>query len=227
MIPVINHPWNVSLEEAKKIQFELQSKINLCDVYKSLNEIKTVAGCDVSFDDDKIVAAIVVMKFPELKILASFSHIPLPPLFPYIPTYLAFREGPLIVELLSKLKDLMPDVMIFDGQGIAHPRKMGIATHIGILFDTVTIGCAKNLLYGNYEEPPPGIKGAYTYLKDDSGDMIGISLRTKKNVKPVFVSPGHKISIDFSGDVILACCRKYRLPEPIRLAHQLTKYPDE
>jgi len=220
----INHNWNVSIDDAKKIQLELQTKINLCDKYRSADEIKTVAGCDVYFSNHEAAAAVVVMKFPELKIVTKdIIQKYLYQNFPYTPTYLAFREGPIIVELLTELKDLVPDVIIFDAQGIAHPRKMGLATHIGILFDTVTIGCAKNALYGSYDGPLPSIKGAFTLIKDDLGEIIGICLRTKTNVKPVFVSPGHRIGIELAGDVILACCSKYRLPEPIRLAHQLSK----
>ena len=218
----IFHPWDVSVDKAKNIQQQLKNKINLCDIYSSLEEIHTVAGCDVHFKDFTVVASIVIMEFPSLKTVdkkilqKTLNTIPA-----YIPSYLAFREGRIITELFSTLQTI-PDVTIFDAQGIAHPVGIGLATHIGILFDIVTIGCAKNILYGVYKEPLQ-TKGSFSYIKDINGQNIGVCLRTKENVKPVFVSPGNKISIDFAYKVILACCTKYRLPQPLRIAHQLAK----
>jgi deoxyribonuclease V len=156
---------------------------------------------------------------------------PLKRLFPYIPGYLSFREAPVVIEAIRKLKT-KPDAFIFDGQGIAHPRRMGLAAHIGLFLDKLSVGCAKTLLYGVHEEPPPGVSGAYTFLKTPEneprgfgGDIIGIVLRTRKYVKPVFVSIGHKVDLELAGDIVMSCCSKYRLPEPIRAAHTLAKIP--
>ncbi|MFN3966907.1 MAG: endonuclease V [Endomicrobiia bacterium] len=213
----------ISLLEATRIQEELSNKISLKCVFSSLKEIKTIAGCDVSYDDNIVKASVVLFSFPELTILEKIKiQKLLKEVFPYIPGYLSFREGPLLIECIKKLKN-KPDVTLFDGQGIAHPRKIGIAAHVGVLLDIPTIGCAKNLLYGIYEEPPTQVKGAYNYLKDPSGEIIGIVLRTREFVKPIFVSPGHKIDIEMSKDLVLACCRKYRIPEPLRIAHKVSK----
>ncbi|MBN1384226.1 MAG: endonuclease V [Elusimicrobia bacterium] len=219
------------IRKAKIIQQNLISKVVLKSDFEDISQIKTVAGCDVSYspriyprNNDKsigvgVYAAIVVLDFSTLKILETvrikykggFT-------FPYIPGYLSFREGPVLLEAIKKLKT-EPDVFIFDGQGIAHPRGIGIASHMGVIIDKPCIGCAKSLLYGNYEEPPPGLKGAYTFLKDDAGTLIGICMRSKKFTKPIFISQGHKIGIRISADIIFGCLTKYRIPEPLRLAH--------
>jgi len=211
----------ISISEAKIIQEKLSSKVSLKPSYSSLKQVKTIAGCDVSYRDNTAIATAILFSFPELEIIEKIKiDKSAKEIFPYIPEYFSFREGPLLIECLKKLKNL-PDVTIFDGHGIAHPRRMGIATYVGISLDISTIGCAKNLLYGNYEEPPPGVKGAYNFLRDEYGEIIGIVLRTKEFVRPVFVSPGHKMDIEISGDIILACCKKYRIPEPLRIAHKI------
>ncbi|MEW6041239.1 MAG: endonuclease V [Elusimicrobiota bacterium] len=223
------HPWNLTIKRARELQLTLSGKISQKCSFKSLKEIKTVAGCDVSFSKNKIRAAVVVFELSKLKVVEKVAvEKSSKSFFPYVPGFLSFREAPILLEAIKKIKT-KPDVFILDGQGIAHPRRLGIASHIGLFLDKSTIGCAKSLLYGVYEEPP-GVTGAYTFLKDPScepagfgGDIIGIVLRTKKNVKPVFVSIGHKIDLELAGDIILACCRKYRLPEPIRAAHSLAK----
>jgi len=212
----------ISISEAKTIQEELFSKVSLKSVYSSLREIKMIAGCDVSYKNDTAIATAILFSFPELEIIEKIKiENSQKEIFPYIPEYFSFREGPILIECLKKLKNL-PDVTILDGHGIAHPRRMGIATYVGISLDIPAIGCAKNLLYGDCDEPPPGVKGAYNFLKDPSGEIIGIVLRTKEFVKPVFVSPGHKIDIEMAGDIVLACCKKYRIPEPLRIAHRIS-----
>ena len=138
--------------------------------------------------------------------------------FPYIPGLLTFREGPLLIEAFKKIK-IELDVIIFDGQGIAHPKRLGLATHMGILLDKPTIGCAKSRLIGTYEEPEKG-NGSYNLLKD-SGEVIGAVLRTKEDVSPVFISPGHRIDLKSSIEIVLKCLRNHRLPEPTRQAHLL------
>lgn len=212
----------ISILEAKRIQEELSKKVSLKPVFSSLKEIKTIAGCDVSYKENIVKASVVLFSLPKLNILEKIkTQILSKEIFPYIPEYLSFREGPLLIECIEKLKN-KPDVTLFDGHGIAHPRKIGIATYVGVVLDIPTIGCAKNLLYGIYDEPPPGVKGAYNFLKDPYGEIIGIVLRTREYVKPIFVSPGHKLDIEISGDIVLACCRKYRIPEPLRVAHKIS-----
>jgi len=213
---VFSHSWNVSPQEASKLQEELRKRIIL---KKDFSKIKKIAGADISFSkgSNRTYTAVIVFSFPELKILeeeytiGSLS-------FPYIPGLLTFREGPLLVEAFKKIK-IEPDVIIFDGQGIAHPKRLGLATHMGILLDKPTIGCAKSKLIGTYQEPEKG-KGFYSLLKD-SGEVIGAVLRTKEDVSPVFVSPGHKIDLKSAIEIVLKCLRGYRLPEPTRQAHIL------
>ena len=137
--------------------------------------------------------------------------------FPYVPGLLSFREAPLILKACAQLMHT-PDLMIVDGQGIAHPRRLGIAAHLGLFFDIPTIGCAKSRLYGTYQEPADEA-GNYEELVDN-GEVIGVVLRTKDNTNPVYISIGNKIAIEDAIFWIMRCCRGYRLPEPIRLAHQ-------
>ena len=127
-----------------------------------------------------------------------------------------------MLEAIKKLKT-EPDLFLFDGQGIAHPRGIGIASHLGVILDKPSIGCAKSHLYGNYEEPPPALKGAYTFLKDNAGTLMGIVMRSKKYTKPIFISQGHRIGLTTAADIIFKCLTKYRIPEPLRLAHIASK----
>lgn len=216
MKPVFSHSWDLSPQEAIKLQEELKEKIIL---KKGFSKIKRIAGADISFSkkSNRAYAAVIVFSFPELKILDeeyTIGNLS----FPYIPGLLTFREGPLLIETFKKIK-IEPDVIIFDGQGIAHPKRLGLATHMGILLDKPTIGCAKSKLIGTYQEPERE-KGSYSLLKDD-GEIIGAVLRTKEDVSPVFVSPGHKIDLKSSIEIVLECLRGYRLPEPTRQAHLL------
>jgi len=227
------HCWDLSLGEAIKLQQELNKKIVLEPPFNSVKEIKTVAGTDVHFSQDELVAyaGIVIVSFPELKILEKVkiekyiqpnkakTKVNQP--FPYIPGLLSFREIPVLLLAFKKMKT-NPDVILCDGQGIAHPRRMGLATHLGIILNKPTIGCAKSLLYGKYEKLPDRFKGSYTYLHE-KGKIIGAVLRSKEGVRPVFVSPGHKINLRLAIEIVLRCCTKYRLPEPLRFAHQITQ----
>lgn len=210
----------VSPKEAIQLQKQLKKKIIL---RKSFRRVDRIAGVDVSFSrkNNRICAAVVVVSFPELKVIDSVRQKGIVK-FPYIPGLLTFREGPIIISALNKLKT-KPDVIIFDGQGIAHPRRMGIATHLGILLDKPTVGCAKSLLWGKFSEPA-NKKGVYSSLFDSkTGEVIGAVVRTRKDVKPVFVSSGYKIDLNSAVKLILTCSPKFRIPQPLRLAHQLSK----
>jgi len=221
MKPIINHLWNLELDEAESLQRNLAKKISLKPAFK-FSDLKTIAGCDVSYKNNKVSASLVIFKFPELTLIKQYKIVKeYKDIFEYVSGFLAFREGPIILELLENV-DFEPDVIIFDGQGIAHPRGIGIASHIGVLFNISTIGCAKNFLFGKYIEPE-NYKGAKSYLFNFSNEIIGVVLRTKENVKPIFISPGNKINVELSFEIILNCCRNYRLPEPLRISHIFSK----
>ncbi|MDI6703251.1 MAG: deoxyribonuclease V [bacterium] len=212
------HPWEVTYKEAKDIQRGLRNRIVLsCN----FSEIDLVAGADCSYSkrDHLMYGVICVLTYPELELIEKVK-VRDEVKFPYIPGLLTFREGPCLLKACERLKN-EPSLIIFDGQGIAHPCGLGIATHLGIVLDKPTIGCAKSPLLGQYKEPV-NKKGAYSYLYE-KGKVVGIVLRTRKNVKPVFVSPGFKIDFKKSIEIVLACCKGYRLPEPLRLAHLVSK----
>jgi deoxyribonuclease V len=200
--------------EAVAIQKELRQQLNLSPLQK---EITTIGGGDISFNkySSTVYAGIVVMQFPSLQIIESKAVVDTTE-FPYIPGLLAFREVPALSKAWEALEK-KPDVLVLDGHGIAHPRRMGIATHFGLVIGTPTIGCAKSVLTGKYTEPPVEA-GAYTDLIHQN-EVIAKVLRTKKNTKPVFVSPGNLITMEQSLEIILQCVRKYRIPEPTRFAH--------
>lgn len=204
-----------SVSEASKFQRELSAKV----VDKNgFNEIKTVAGADLSIltKQKKLVCGIVVFKYPELEEIEKVWSV-VDEKFPYIPGLLAFREGPAIIETYKKIQN-KPDILILDGQGIAHPRSFGIACYIGVLLDIPTFGIGKKKLYGLYKEPN-SFRGSLSRLKHKNNKgTIGAVVRTKDNVKPVFVSIGNKIELKTAIQVTLNCDRGYRLPEPTRLA---------
>lgn len=210
------HPWNLNPAQAIRLQNGLRRKIRL----KKLSiKPKLIAAADVSFKNRRATGTVVVLSFPEFKLIESIRRVKKIS-YPYIPGLLTFREGPVLEECFLALQN-EPDIIIFDGQGIAHPRNMGLATHMGILLGKPTIGCAKTHLFGEYKEPKK-LRGSYSYLFDKKRKRIGAALRTKDNTRPVYVSAGHKIDISSSIKIILRCTKKYRLPQPIRLAHQLT-----
>jgi len=206
------HSWEVSPQEAIKIQKDLKSNISL---KKSFSKIDKIAGADVSYCKNKMIAGIVILKFPQLEIIEKKSSISSVN-FPYIPGLLTFREGPSLLAVFRKIKN-EPDVILFDGQGIAHPRRMGIATHLGLFLDKPTIGCAKSRLSGEYTSVGEE-KGDYALLKEGE-EVLGAVLRTRREVKPIFVSPGHKIDLHNSIEIVLKCTDKYKLPIPVREAH--------
>jgi len=211
------HRWKVKPKKAIQIQFELQSKIRLRPLRKVLC---VIAGCDASFQGKRAIGSIVVMSYADLKIIEEVKK-EIPITYPYIPTLLTYREAPVLIKCFRSLKTV-PDVIIFDGQGIAHPRQMGLATHMGILLNKPTIGCAKSRLTGIVKMPGKE-RGSFTYIKDNDRNIIGATLRTRDNIKPVFISSGNKITLEESIKIILNCANKYRLPEPIRAAHKLAK----
>jgi deoxyribonuclease V len=210
------HSWDISYSQAIELQKRLARQVKHIKLKKSP---KTIAGLDCAFSRDgkKIIAAVVVLQLPELETLETTSATK-NVTFPYIPGLLSFREAPVCLAAVEKLRN-QPDIFMIDGQGIAHPRRLGLAAHLGLFFDNPTVGCAKSRLTGEFEEPPPE-KGAYTLLKDGS-DVIGAVVRTRSHVKPVFVSIGNKCLLKEAIEFVLSCAAKYRLPEPTRLAHQL------
>ena len=218
------HSWNLSYSQARDCQKNLAPKVQLVPLKK---QPKLIAGIDCAFSKDgkKIIAAVVVLKLPDFAPVETTSA-QRKVTFPYIPGLLSFREAPVCIAAVEKLKT-KPDLFIIDGQGIAHPRRLGLAAHLGLFFDKPTIGCAKSRLTGQFQEPPLE-KGAYTLLKDKKGvkrdtqyETIGAVVRTRTNVKPVFVSVGNKCLLKDAIKITLSCAVKYRLPEPTRLAHQL------
>ncbi|MHC4482024.1 MAG: deoxyribonuclease V [Planctomycetota bacterium] len=210
------HSWNLSYSEAIALQKRLSENVQLV---QSKHQLKTVAGldCALSKDGQRIIACAVVVRLPDFELIET-KDATRKAAFPYIPGLLSFREAPVCIAAVGKLK-AEPDVFIVDGQGIAHPRRLGLAAHLGLFFDKPTIGCAKSRLTGAFEDPPLE-KGSYNLLKD-KGRVIGAVVRTRTNVKPVFVSVGNKCLLKDAIKTTLACATKYRLPEPTRLAHQM------
>lgn len=214
IVQKIVHPWDLDPSAAIALQQELAAKV----VRKTaFGAVTTVAGVDASYRDGIARAAVVVFSFPRLDIV-EYVTAERPVESPYVPGLLSFREAPVILDALEKLS-LAPDLLIFDGHGIAHPHRLGIASHVGLLVDKPSIGCAKRRLVGQYDEPARE-RGSYTYLQDGE-ETIGAVVRTRTGVKPVFVSTGHRISLDAAIDVVLVCGRGYRLPEPTRWADRI------
>jgi deoxyribonuclease V len=212
------HPWNVNSREAIRIQERLRAHISLIN---SARNVSSVAGADVSYSkrDEGGIAAVVVLSYPGLDLLDKvFARGKVS--FPYIPGLLSFREAPLLIEVFQKLQHI-PDVALFDGQGIAHPRSFGLACHMGLLLDLPSIGCAKEKLVGDFGEV--GLqRGSIIPLRREV-KTIGAVVRTKRGVKPVFVSPGHHIDLETSIQLVLGTCCGFRLPEPLRRAHLMVK----
>jgi deoxyribonuclease V len=206
------HSWEVTPEEARELQNGLRTQVIAADQFGTID---TVAGVDIGLKKDIARASVVVLSFPELQVVDS-EVAESPVRFPYIPGLLSFREIPPLLTAFSQLQT-EPDLVIVDGQGIAHPRRFGLASHLGLILDKPTIGCAKSRLCGRYEEPEQE-QGAYTDLTD-KGEVIGAVVRTRTNVRAVYVSIGHRISLDSARTLTLACCQGYRLPETTRYAH--------
>jgi len=217
------HNWNLSYAQARQLQVELAGGVQFTQV-KSRPQVVAGLDCAFSKDGERIFAVVIVLRLPEFEVIETAEAVR-KVTFPYIPGLLSFREAPVCIAAVEKLRK-RPDVFIIDGQGVAHPRRLGLAAHLGLFFDTPTIGCAKSWLIGTYEEPPLE-KGGYTLLKDKKSvesstqfETIGAVVRTRTNVKPVFVSVGNKCLLADAIAITLACTTRYRLPEPTRLAHQ-------
>lgn len=209
-----SHSWDVSPQEAAALQRELARRV---ERNPRLETVRRVAGIDVSVQGDVARAAVVVLNLEGLDVV-DYALATQPVTFPYIPGLLAFREGPAVLEALEHL-NTPPDLLIFDGQGLAHPRRLGIASHIGVLVDMPAIGCAKSRLCGWHDEPEEQ-PGSYAPLLD-RGEVIGVALRTRQATSPVYVSIGHRVDLATSIKYVLACCRGYRLPETTRWAHRV------
>ncbi|MEQ9440416.1 MAG: deoxyribonuclease V [Cyclobacteriaceae bacterium] len=215
-MPISLHSWNVTPAEAIKIQQHIREKVQL----EPLDDpIQYVAGADISFDrgSDVFHAGIVVLELPSLK-LCGHSLVTTRSTFPYVPGLLSFREMPALLEAWEQLP-MQPDVVVLDGHGIAHPRRLGIASHFGVWVDKPTIGCAKKLLVGMHESLSPEA-GSHALIYDNQ-EIIGIAFRSRDNVKPIYVSPGHLTDLESALSVVSSCLTRYRLPEVTRHAHQL------
>lgn len=212
----LDHSWDVTPKEAVAIQDRLRPAVSFVD---DLGEVRTVAGVDIGFEDSRRVtrAAAVMLSFPalELQQQAIFRQ---PTTFPYVPGLLSFREAPAALTALERLAT-KPDLLLCDGHGRAHPRRFGLACHIGLLVDVPTIGVAKTRLIGQHE-PVPEERGAWVPLWHQH-ERIGAVVRTRTRVKPVYVSSGHRVSLETAVDYILRCAPRYRLPETTRQAHRL------
>ena len=215
------HAWDVSPTEARNIQADLAGRVDLSGGI-SLDAVKIVAGIDNTYvtEEGKTIAGavVVVLSFPDMEVIEkAITWQPIA--FPYVPGLLSFREAPAVLAAYADLT-VEPDVILCDGQGYAHPRRFGLASHLGVILERPTIGCAKSRLIGEYEEPERAF-GDNTPLVD-RGEVVGAAVRTRPRHKPLFVSPGHKISVETAVEITLACCRNGAfLPEPTRLAHQL------
>src|SRR5687768_2683110 len=217
------HSWDLSPAEAAQVQANLRERLVLV---WDRRLVTTIGGVDISIKTDpanehwagSARAAIVVLQYPNLKPLEAVTA-DAPLVFPYIPGFLAFREGPAVLAAWSKLQN-KPDLLMFDGQGIAHPRGVGIAAQMGLWLERPTIGVAKSRLYGRHEEVGPQ-RGVRASLLDKSGNIIGTVLRTRERANPLYVSPGHLIDVEHATEFVMACCTGYRLPEPTRWAHKV------
>jgi len=207
----------MNLARAIRLQEELARRLIL--EWRG-REVSLVAGADFSYDkkEEKIAAAVVVMKLPELEMVETAEAVMKIGL-PYIPGFLSFREAPSFFEAFRKIR-CRPDVTLLDGNGIAHPRRMGLASHAGVILDIPTIGCAKTPFFPF--RPPPAGRGAFTHFKNHAQEKVGFCLRTRTGVRPVFVSPGHRVDFSVSRKIVLECCL-FRIPEPIRQAHLLSR----
>lgn len=214
------HPWHVSPAYARLIQSELAGEVEQQD---RLDTVRHIAGVDIGFEADGSVtrAALVVLRYPELK-LTERIVVREPTRFPYVPGLLSFREVPALLRAFEQVHTA-PDLILCDGQGLAHPRRFGLACHLGVLLDIPCIGVAKSRLIGGYQEPPQ-IRGAWAPLID-RGESIGAILRTRTNTHPLYVSIGHRISLATACDWVLAASPRYRLPETTRLAHRAASTP--
>ncbi|MBL8133314.1 MAG: deoxyribonuclease V [Anaerolineae bacterium] len=214
------HGWSVTPRDAIALQSELACQV-IADLPLMLDRVRLVAGVDVSVKSDPATgqdmsrAAVVILSYPELEIV-EVARAAMPTPFPYIPGLLSFREGPVLLQAFEAIQHT-PDVLLFDGMGRAHPRRIGIASHMGLWLDLPTVGCGKTHLLGQFAPVAPEA-GSYSLLFDDD-EIIGAVLRTRAHVKPVYISAGHRIDLESALALTMRCTTRYRLPEPIRAAH--------
>jgi len=215
------HEWNLTPREAVAVQQRLRDQVVAAD---QIGDVRHVAGIDVGFGQNGKIAraAVAVLAYPSLELVEQ-AIVRQPVRFPYVPGLLSFREAPPVLEALA-LIHIAPDLILYDGQGLAHPRRFGIASHVGLLADVPTIGVAKTRLIGSHGDPPEQ-RGAWTPLMD-RGERIGAVLRTRPKVKPLFVSVGHRVSLETAINWVMACVTRYRLPETTRCAHRLASQRD-
>jgi deoxyribonuclease V len=209
------HNWDVTPDEAIAIQQRLRPMLDQAPPI-ALESAHTIAGIDASYTDVGR-AAIVVLSYPDLQLIEQVTAVR-ESVFPYVPGLLSFREGPVVEDAMRKLT-VQPDLLMFDGQGYAHPRRIGLASHMGLYFDLPSIGCAKSRLVGHYKEPGPNAGDRSPLI--DHGETIGVVLRSKPRSNPLFISHGYKMSLENSLEAVLHSLRGYRLPEPTRLADKL------
>ncbi len=209
------HAWNPTPEEAVALQHQLKDNILIQPLPE---KIERVGGLDVRYENGRAQAAAVVFDFPTMKVVEQ-AVVEVKVEFPYIPGLFSFREVPPLLAAMEQLGG-MPDVWLCDGQGIAHPRRFGLACHVGVLLDLPTVGCAKSILIGGH--PPPLAERGKASPLSDNGEVIGMAVRTRDQVSPVYVSAGHRADLESAVKLVLACGRGMRLPEPLRLAHRLT-----
>ncbi len=208
------HNWNLSVQEAIELQKRLRGQV----VSTSWpQKVDLIAGVDMGLDGDYARSAIVIMTWPGLEPIEAKTAVSQVK-FPYVPGLLAFRELPTLLKAIEQIKNI-PDIFLVDGQGIAHPRRFGIASHLGVLIDKPSIGCGKTRLFGKHEKPKP-VRGSCEFLYDCE-DKIGAVLVTRDGTNPIYVSVGHKVTLEWSIDFVLKCSPKYRIPEPTRLADKL------
>ncbi len=209
------HRWDLRPDEAAKVQAELCQRIRL---EWDGRDVNLIAGVDMSLTDDKAHAAIIVLRYPDLVPVEGVTA-DAPLVFPYVPGLLSFREGPAILAAHAKLHR-QPDLYMFDGQGIAHPRGMGIASQMGLWLERPTIGVAKSKLFGKFDEPGSNAGDRSDMVDPRTKQVIGLALRTRERANPIFISPGHLIDVPHAVQFVQACLRGYRLPEPTRWAHK-------
>jgi deoxyribonuclease V len=213
---LLPHDWDLPPREAVALQKKLRELVRIEPLTRA---VRTLGGADVSFNkfSDKIYTGIVVLGLPDLQIIET-AGVRSRATFPYIPGLLSFRETPSVLEAWDELK-IKPDVLLLDGQGVAHPRRFGIACHVGVLLDLPTIGCAKSILVGAHGELAAAAGSQAPLI--DRGEQVGVALRTKNKVAPIYVSAGHLIDLPGAVALVLQATGKYRQPEPTRQAHRL------
>jgi deoxyribonuclease V len=214
----LSHSWQVSVDQAKRIQQRLSERVSVQDDF---GKIERIAGVGIVFSrkQDEVLVGCVSFSFPDLEIQERASHEQKVD-FPYIPGLFAFSAGPAFLSVLKKIEK--PDLILFPGRGIAHPRRLGLASHLGLLLDLPTVACSKTPLWRDYPEPPSE-KGSHLFIRGQDKQLVGAAVRTRDGKKPVFATPGHRISVQTAVKIVLRCSPKYRIPEPLRQAHILAK----